>query len=60
MKHSTVLALSFGLLALGNESSFLSDSPLAILAAIELAFVWTFVLLTAWMPLPPGGRHGDD
>ena len=60
MKHPTALVLSFVLLALGNESSFLTDSPLATLMALELSFVLAFVLLTAWMPLPPDGRDTDD
>jgi hypothetical protein len=57
MNHSTALVLSFGLLALGNESSFITDSPLTALILIEVGLVLVFVLLTAWMPLPANGRR---
>jgi len=60
MKHSTALLLSFALLALSNESSFLTDSPLAALVALEIGFVLAFVLATAWMPLPSDERDTDD
>jgi len=54
MKHSTALLLLFGLFSFGNESSIVTDSPLLALVALELVFVLAFVLLTAWMRMPPG------